>query len=394
MTQFRLSRRAALLQAMALGLSVGVPRTAKAALESQATGLASEKRFIVLRLYGGLDGISALIPYGEPRLEALRKGDLPNLDQAHKVDGLFALHPALNTLKAMLDAGEAALIPAAATHDKSRSHFQAGNLLETGGPRPHALASGWLNRLAAHVPAHLPPIALQPQLPLMLRGQTEAVSLAPTRGVDMRRYAKTLEAQFRTDPMLESVWEEMQIVEQMKARTNPAQLRAAVGYSYSPARTRQAGLLIGKMLSDSFGPRIAYAGMGGFDTHNDHLGALNASLAGVDSFLAATKEGLRETWKDTLVLVVSEFGRTAHINGSRGTDHGTATTAILAGGAIKNAGIRGDWPGLGQQDLRDGRDLTALCDFRDIIAEVAFKHFIVAEANIATSIFPEKSFSI
>jgi uncharacterized protein (DUF1501 family) len=347
---------------------------------------ATEKRFVVVLLRGALDGLSAVPPYGDPAFSDVRGAlALPGPGAPGGVldlGGFYGLHPALANLHAMYVGGEAAVVHAAAGHYRSRSHFEAQDFLESGSDQ--RLNSGWLNRAVGLMPQRpgvdlALSVGLSP--PLVLRGPVTVQAWAPERFAqpDPDLYARLVSLSAR-DPIIGPA-----LAEGVKRRGDAA---AALGDAPSdPKHDRSFATLAGTaghLLAQENGPRIAVLEIGGWDTHAQQQHRLQVQLAQLDAGLAALKQGLGPAWSNTAVLAVTEFGRTAHINGTGGTDHGTAGAAFLCGGAIAGGRVLADWPGLGQGRLFENRDLAPTTDVRSIIKGLLNQHLDLPLSRLAT----------
>lgn len=359
-----------------------------------AAGRATDSRFVLVILRGGLDGIAAVPPYAEPRYGELRgpialappgSGDGAVLD----LDGTFGLHPALSNLHAMYEAREALVVHAAATPYRDRSHFEAQNVLEAGSVGPSAAAGGWLNRALAALAAAgnaREAVALADRVPLVLRGEIAVASWAPSRlpvpGDDtLLRVRELYEA---ADPALaQSLYDALEV----RAIVGDTSEQRRDGLRVTPLASAAA-----RFLASPDGPRIAVLDAGGWDTHQNQgaaQGPLAQRLRGLDSGLETLKTELGAHWRDTTVIVVTEFGRAAAVNGTRGTDHGTAGCAFVLGGAVAGGRVLADWPGLALRDLYDSRDLRPTTDLRALFKAVLHERFAVGEAALARAVFPD-----
>jgi uncharacterized protein (DUF1501 family) len=374
-----------------------------------------DARLVVVILRGALDGLAAVPAYGEPRYAALR-GQLAlaspgSSGGALKLDGLFALHPSLTNLHALYGAGELAVLHAVATPYRDRSHFDGQMVLENGGTAA-GLRDGWLNRAlgafaagkhdvavgrgAAPAPAALPPslaVALADNVPLVLRGPESVTSWSPSRLPDaaddtLERVADL----YANDPLLSSRLRDALAMRDM-AGDSPQGGGAARGAGFRG--DAQIGPLVSaaaRFLKADDGPRIAVFEAGGWDTHANQgaeQGQLALRLGGLDGAVAALKRDLGAVWNDTALLIVTEFGRTVAANGTRGTDHGTGGCAFLAGGAAKGGRVIADWPGLGERDLLEGRDLEPTTDLRAVFKGVLRDHLGVSAGTLDTVVFPD-----
>ncbi len=384
-----ISRRSFLNTLAVGGLAGALPRLAVAASAS------GRQRLVLVILRGGLDGLAAVAPYGDPDYQNARGGlaiEPPGAaDGVLDLDGFFALHPALSTLHGHYRRGELTVVHAVASPYRKRSHFDAQNVLELGLAAPHASRQGWLNRslplLRGAGPAHSEDyaMAIGQSLPLVLRGPEGAGSWAPSRlpGPDddlLDRLVALYDGDAFLGPRLEAALQ----AERMAGGTDGGLKRGGDAF----ATLCEAAA---RMLADRAGPRIAVMEAGGWDTHaNQGLagGALAQRLRRLDDGLGRLAVGLGPAWRHTAVLVVTEFGRTVAMNGTRGTDHGTASVALLLGGALNGGRVLGDWPGLAPQRLRDRRDLTPVTDVRAVYKGVLRDHFGVSTADLESRIFP------
>ena len=374
-----LTRRAALLgltSAFALG-------RASLALAAAQT----EKRFVVVILRGALDGLSAVAPYGDPALAALRGEILlpmPGQDGGMlDLGGFYGLHPSLAGLHTMYQAGELLPVHAVAGPYRVRSHFEAQDYLESGAD--HRMTSGWLNRVLASLPkARDEALAVGVSVPLLLRGPASVESWAPHgfAAPEPDLYARVASLS-QDDKVLGPA-----IAEGLRGRGFSASVmggdEAAKDRYAFPALAAAAG----KMLHATAGPRIAALEIGGWDTHAAQTPRLAGVLRQLDAGLAALKSGLGEEWRQTAVLVMTEFGRTVRANGTKGTDHGTGTVAFVLGGAVAGGRVAADWPGLGAGKLLDDRDLRPTTDLRAIAKGLLAQHLGLGAAAL-TQIFPD-----
>ena len=375
-----LTRRAALL---GLTAAVGFGR-ASLALAAAAT----EQRFVVVILRGAMDGMAAVVPYGDPALASLRPdAGQPGPGGLLDLGGFFGLHPALTSLHGMYEAGEFLPIHAVAGPTRVRSHFEAQDCLEAG--TDHRMTSGWLNRLAGALPpastrVEAEALAVGVSVPLLLRGPAETANWAPHAAAmpqpDLYARIAALNA---ADPVTGPA-----IAEGLRAR----------GFSDTvlrdepqvPARTAFPALAgaAGRMLAAPDGPRLAALETGGWDTHTAQAQRLAEPLRQLDAGLAALKIGLGEAWQRTTVLVMTEFGRTARLNGTGGTDHGTATVALVLGGSVRGGRVLATWPGLADGKLLEDRDLAPTIDLRSIAKGLMLQQFGLPDATLEV-IFPD-----
>ena len=366
-----LSRRTLIGRAALTGVAAFGPSLAFAAAPA-------DRRFVFIILRGAMDGLAAVMPVGDPAYAGLR-GSLADPQQGTpvKLDGLFALHPALTETAGMYAAKEALFIHAVASPYRERSHFDAQNVLETGGTAAYALKDGWLNRLVALMPKE-PAMAVAATVPMALRGSAPVSSYAPS-GLPQANddLLARVGALYASDPQLHPLWSEA-----MDARLLAG---ADGGGRASPVAL---GKLAATFLAKADGPRIATIEIGGWDTHAAQAGRLNAQLKQLDATLGALKAGLGPVWAKTVVLAATEFGRTAAVNGTGGTDHGTGGVAIVAGGAVAGGRVVADWPGLGPSQLYENRDLRPTTDLRAVMLGLTAESFGLDPAHAAKTVFP------
>ena len=385
------------------GLGLGATFLAAPALAASAP----DRKLVMIGLRGAMDGLSASPPIGDPDYAALRGPIAIPTDQALKLDDHFALHPKLASLHAMAMTGEARIAPAAALPQHVRSHFEAQDLLESGGDALYAVSTGWLNRaLAASGPGGVTAISIGPQEPLILRGPVRTQSWSPGgHGADTSRATTVLQELYKSDPLLGPTFASG-LQTELQAATLAAGTPAAGPTTDAPPTGIQAVLAKGRADSRGFaiaaakflrapgGPSVAVISLDGFDTHaaqDAAEGQLAVRLANLDGVLEGLKAGLGPEWSKTVAIAVTEFGRTAHMNGTRGTDHGTASTLILAGGALKPCGIIGDWPGLSQARLFEARDLKPTLDVRQVFRGVLSDHLGLSRRTLDTQVFPQSA---
>jgi uncharacterized protein (DUF1501 family) len=339
-----------------------------------------------------MDGLIAAPPVGDPSFADAR-GPLAVFNgKPLALDGTFALNPLLPQLHAMYGQGEMAVVQATGLPYRERSHFDAQQVLESGGSKPHELATGWLGRAlgaAGGVAGGLQAVALETAVPLVLRGPTEVDTWAPSALPDPSAdLVVRLEAMYRNDPALA----------QALARARGLREEPGMGAN-SPdlgggGRNRAAMALAGKAAEFlQRGSQVAVLEMGGWDSHVNAAtanGALSNNLRALDATLAALREGLLPggVWGRTVVLVATEFGREVAVNGNAGADHGTGGAAFLLGGAVRGGRVVADWPGLARKDRYEGRDLRITTDLRAVLRTVLADHLRVPRAALDTSVLP------
>ncbi|HEX2815150.1 MAG TPA: DUF1501 domain-containing protein, partial [Phenylobacterium sp.] len=329
-------------------------------------------------------------------------------DTALPLDGTFALHPQLTAVHAMAKAGEARIVPAVATPDRARSHFEAQDVLETGAAGVYSTTSGWLNRTVETLSAHrkIDALSVGPTAPLILRGKVQTASWSPGRSVDAEaRLPTLLQDLYRNDPLLGPALARGLATETMAKDATagldggqPAMMAGPNGKGGGGAGAQQgrdAARTLGQSLAgfmrEPGGPTVAAISLDGFDSHANQAGLLTQRLAYLDAVLDGVHTGLGPEWKNTVVLVATEFGRTARANGTGGTDHGTGSTALVLGGGLKPGGIVGDWPTLKQQALYENRDVAPTLDMRGLFKGVLADHMGVDRAALDSTIFPSSA---
>jgi uncharacterized protein (DUF1501 family) len=396
------SRREALIGAGSLFAWSQMPRLARAE--------GRDPRLLVIVLRGALDGLGAVAPVGDPDWIGLR-GDralvLDGKPPALPLDSFFALNPAMPNLHRLYKAQQAIIVHAAATPYRERSHFDGQDVLESGIARPGAVDTGWLNRalveLASDGQVDLRGsrvLGVGAVTPLVVRGKAPVMSWVPQKllAASDDTQARLLDLYQHTDPKLAVA---------LQARMRLASLGGTGGMDapapgelpeYGIARLRayvaETAGTAARFLAKPDGPRVGAAGFVGWDTHINE-GAVSGQLANLlgalDVALAAIETNMGDAWRETVVAVVTEFGRTARINGTDGTDHGTGTVALLVGGALKGGRVIADWPGLKQVQLYEGRDLKPTTDLRAVLKGLLRDHLRVGERVLASTVFPDSA---
>jgi len=358
------------------------------------------QRLVVILLRGALDGMSAIVPYGDPNLAPLRPKLIPPAvgqpGGMYDLGGFYGLHPALSNVYAMYQAGEALPIHAVAGPYRTRSHFEAQDLLQLGAPADEtSITSGWLNRVLAELPARPPQaslagLAVGIGTPLLLQGPVQVGSYATDSFAipppDLYARIAALNAgDPLTGPAIAEGLREMSFDANIMSDDTaaaPGDLPAKGGNSF-PSLASKAGAL----LAAAQGPRIAVFQLEGWDTHGNQVGGLKPPLTGLDQGILNLKTALGPAWNDTVVLVVTEFGRTAAMNGTNGTDHGTATMAFVLGGNVAGGKVRATWPGLSGSQLFENRDLAPTLDVRAVAKGVLAAHLDLSDDALAR-VFP------
>jgi uncharacterized protein (DUF1501 family) len=370
-----------------------------------------DPRFLTTVLRGAVDGLAVVAPVGDPDWTKLRGDKGLTLDgqtPARPLDGFFALNPAMPNLHRLYQAGQATIVHAVATPYRERSHFDGQDVLESGHSKPGAVDTGWLNRAFAALQSEghadtrgRQAFAVGPVAPLVVRGPAPVLCWVPPRlpPVGDDTTMRLLDLYNHTDPALARALEE---------RIGLAAIARAGGMTGEPDNDRPAVQIGGieqvrkyfaeaagaaaKFLARADGPRVGALALDGWDTHVNEgavKGRLANLLGALDGAIAQTETNMGDAWRETVVVFVTEFGRTARINGNDGTDHGTATVAILVGGALNGGRVLADWPGLKDADLYEHRDLRATTDLRAVLKGLLDEHLRVDEQVLGTDVFPD-----
>jgi uncharacterized protein (DUF1501 family) len=400
MTMTRLhapSRREMLLASGTLFAWAHLPRLARAE--------GRDPRFLAVILRGALDGLAAVAPVGDPDWAALRGDNALTLEgktPALKLNDFFALNPAMPNLHRMFTAKEAIIVHACATPYRERSHFDGQDVLESGLTRPTLSESGWLNRALAGLapggrvnPAGSKAFAVGPVTPLIVRGPAPVLPWSPQRILPASEDTLTrlLDLYRHADAKLAAVLEEHSRVAALERAGDMEQKPGAPppGPAQVQAYFAEVAGAAAKFLAQPDGPRVGALALDGWDTHyNEGIanGRLSQLLGALDGALAAVETNMGPAWHETVVALLTEFGRTARINGTEGTDHGTATVALLAGGALKGGRVIADWPGLKSADLYENRDLKATTDLRAVLKGLLRDRLRADERALAQNVFP------
>ncbi|HXG81707.1 MAG TPA: DUF1501 domain-containing protein [Sphingomicrobium sp.] len=369
-----IDRRFFLTASAGLIASLGLPRMAFAV----ASG---DRRFVFIIQRGAADGLAIVAPTGDPAFAGIRGDFARDSEGGARLDSHFTLHSALAETAKLYAAKEALFVHAVASPYRERSHFDGQNILETGGSRAYQRQDGWMNRLLGMVgPGERSALALAATIPPALRGPYPASSYAPSALPDasgglMSRVA----AMYQADAQLHALWSQAVATREMAGEQ-------AASRRDNGAAT---GALAARLLSGEKGARIAFIETEGWDTHANQRGALARQLRNLDALLAALKSGLGAEWAKTLVIVATEFGRTAAPNGTGGTDHGTASAAMMFGGGLAGGRVIADWPGLSRAELYEGRDLRPTTALDALIAAAIAQHYGLETGRVMSTLFPD-----
>jgi uncharacterized protein (DUF1501 family) len=406
-----ISRRIFLKNGAFAFVSLGFAPSFLARTAAAAGGAGRPKRLIAIFQRGAVDGLNVVVPFAESSYYTSRpsiaiprpgSGDGAAID----LDGFFGFNPRLQALKPLWDARQLAIVHACGSPDNTRSHFDAQDYMETATPGRKSTADGWLNRYLqarAHDAADAGPadgqspfraVALAPQLPRMLQGAAPALALNQVAQFDVRggggRASAMFEAAYASAPdqVLNGTGRQAFDAIKMLKSTDPAKYQPENGAEYPTTPFGQALRQVAQLTNSNLGLEVAFADIGGWDTHVNQ-GAAQGQLANrLDDFaraISALVKDLGDRMEDTVVLTMSEFGRAVNENGNRGTDHGHGNAMMVIGGAVRGGRVYGKWPGLAVEQRWERRDLAVTTDFRDVFAEIVVRHLGVSSAN---AIFP------
>ena len=384
------------------------------AADTAATG---KKRFVIIFQRGAADGLNIVVPHAEPSYYAMRPTIAIPRQQVIDLDGFFGLHPAMASFKPLWDQGHLAIVHAAGSPDPTRSHFDAQDYMESGTPGLKATEDGWLNRAlrdsenvwhgsATRVPGpeargtQVSPfraIALGSSLPRMLSGTAPAVAISNVndfsvggRNPQAQPLSNTFEAMYdqSVDAVLHGTGHETFDAVKMLKAADPAKYTPASGANYPRGPLGNALRQVAQLMKADLGVEIAFSDVGGWD-HHVNEGSVQGQIANrvgdLAQAMAAFWTDMGNLAEDTVVVTMSEFGRTARENGNRGTDHGHANVMFVLGGPVRGRHVYGRWPGLAQEHLYEGRDLALTTDFRTVLSEVVYRH--LGNRNLS-AVFP------
>lgn len=349
----------------------------------------TDSRFVLVFLRGALDGLGVVEPYGDANLKQLR----PSLVLAEPgapggladLGGFWGLHPALKTMLSLYRSNDMLAVHAVASSDRSRSHFQGQDMMEIGADT--RMTSGWLNRIAGVLPSNQNcdmALAMGGTSPLILHGPTPTTTWDPfhPRPRVSEGFYSNIVAMHAADPLTGA-----ELADGLNERHYVDRVLAGTSYDGLPGGFPRLARAAAKLLAAPDGPRLAELELGGWDTHIAQVPRLAEALSQLDAGVAVLRAGLADVWSKTVVLVLTEFGRIVRVNGSGGTDHGTGTVAFLMGGAVAGGRVVVDWPGLGQGQLFEDRDLQPTLDIRAVAKGVLGRHFRLSPDQLAT-VFP------
>jgi uncharacterized protein (DUF1501 family) len=387
-------------------VSFGVaPQALVRSVYAAGEGGRRRKTLVVVFQRGAVDGLNVVAPYGDPVYRRLRPTiALPaprggSRDAALDLDGHFGLHPALEPLLPLWKNGTLAAVQAVGSPDPTRSHFDAQDFMESGTPGRKSTEDGWINRhlqaspLAGATPFRA--VSLTPTLPRSLAGRAPAVAMSSIREFELRasagpRVATGFEGMYdaAVKDVLHGTGQETFDAIQFLKKSDPSRYAPAPGAVYPRGRYGDALKQVAQLVKADVGVEVAFTEIGGWD-HHAAEGAVQGQLAQrlreLGGALAAFERDLGTRMQDVVVVTLTEFGRTVHENGNRGTDHGHASMSFVMGGGVRGGKVHGRWPGLEPRSLYEGRDLAVTTDFRDLIGEVLTAH--LGDRDLA-AVFP------
>jgi uncharacterized protein (DUF1501 family) len=392
------TRRGLLAAAGGFGLSIG--------FMGRAFGdhALVKKKLVFVIARGAMDGLSASPPVGDPDYAALRGRIAIPPQRALMLDGTFGLHPALTTVHGLARRGQARIAPAVASPDRARSHFEAQDVLESGAATAYGAGSGFLNRALEAMPGRrIEALSVGATAPLILRGRVTTGSWSPGAAAGgSPRLPAILGDLYAADPLLGPALarglrtEAMADAAMGDVPAGDGRMGGGVAGLVRQGQTaaRGIGQTVAGFMRQPDGPQLVAVSIDGWDTHANQgaaEGQLGNRFAYLDALLAGLQEGLAAEWRDTVVVVATEFGRTARVNGTGGTDHGTGSTALLLGGALKPGGIVGDWPTLRADALYENRDTRPTLDLRGLFKGVLAEHMGVDRRALDEAVFPDSA---
>jgi uncharacterized protein (DUF1501 family) len=359
--------------------------------------VSKKKTLIVIFQRGAVDGLNMVVPFGDSDYYNLRPNiSIPKPNANNGVldlDGFFGLHPSLKSFEGLWKSKQLAIVHSAGSPDNTRSHFDAQDYMESGTPGDKGTRDGWLNRVlqssTAKDDSPFRGVAMTQQVPRSLIGKYPSIAMTNLADFSIKAgvYSKNVQGGFegiyeenKKDALGEAGKETFEAVNFLK-EMNPAKFKPENGAIYPNTSFGNSLKQIGQMIKAGVGLEIAFSEMGGWDTHSNEVNPQNRSTGQLANLLrefgqsiSALSTDLGKKMDDVVILTMSEFGRTAKENGTRGTDHGHGNAMFVIGNNVKGGKVYGDWKGLSNSNLNEGRDLAVTTDFRDVFAEVASKH--------------------
>ena len=351
---------------------------------------AQGRKLVVIFQRGACDGLNVVVPYTEANYYAMRPTIAIKQTEVLDLDGKFGLHPAMASLKPLYDAGHLAVVHAVGSPDPTRSHFDAQDYMESGTPGVKATQDGWLNRALqgeskAGKPSPFRAVALGTQVPRTLQGSVPAVAVANLqdfsvagRGQQTSALSNAFQAMYdgSSDTMLHGTGQETFEAVRMLKSADPARYTPATGVNYPTTPFGNSLKQTAQLLKANLGVEAAFSDVGGWDTHQNQGGAtgqLANRLREFSDAISAFWKDMGDGAGDITLVTMSEFGRTAHQNGTGGTDHGHANVMFVLGGTVRGGKVYGRWPGISNEQLNEGRDLVVTTDFRNVLGEAAYR---------------------
>ena len=353
-----------------------------------ATDAPSPRKKILVAIFqrGAADGLNVVVPHGEkayydlrPSIAIPRPGSGEN--SAIDLDGFFGLHPSLGPLKPLWDHQNLAIVDAVGSPDPTRSHFDAQDYMESGTPGRKATQGGWMNRALPKPEGKVSPVravSLGPTLARTMAGPNPAVAVQSiasfqVRNADAARQFETMYMETK-DPQLRAAGRETFEAVSMLQAIQRKPYTPAAGAEYPRSRFGDSLRQVAQLIKADVGVEMAFADIGGWDHHVNESNQLTNILRDYAQALAAFWTDMGDRMTDIALVTMSEFGRTAHENGNRGTDHGHANCMFVMGGPIKGGKVYGQWPGLAREQLYESRDLALTTDFRDVLGDLVSNH--------------------
>lgn len=368
-------------------LAAGALFTAWASTGALSTAFAQptvRRKLLFVIQRGAADGLAEIAPTGDPHFAALRSPFLEEAQSGLALNAMFRLHPSLVQIGALYQKKEASFVHATATAYRDRSHFDAQNVLESGGDTPYKLKTGWLNRLATIVAEHSEQprsaaLALSPDLPLALRGPAQASNYMPSA-------LPSPDGDFLTQ--LNRIYgDSPDIAAALQAGSTTRAMAGDVGH-LGKKDSAAAGALMARLMSGPDGADIAMLETEGWDMHANSQFPMRKALERLDNLVGAFHKAMGRQWRDMLVIVATEFGRSAAINGTKGTDHGVGGAMMLLGGTVRGGRVVADWPGLGKAQLLDGRDVRPTIAQEAAMSGAMAAHFGLEPRKTQAALFP------
>ncbi len=379
--------------ALAIAGTAAIPSFLVRSVMAEASA-SSKRKLVVVFQRGAADGLNIVVPYREKNYYAMRPSIAIPQDQVLDLDGFFGLHPSLASFKPLYDQGHLAIVHAAGSPDTTRSHFDAQDYMESGTPGVKSTQDGWLNRaLQAEDLRHrcagtceqhtaFRALALGSDVPRTLAGKIPAIALSNVngftvagRGATQSPAANAFETMYAEsgDRIFHSAGDETFDAVKMLRAANPAKYTPGAGVNYPTSEFGNSMKQIAQLLKANLGVEAAFTNVNGWDTHQNQ-GGVNGQLANrLSDFSLSVAAFWRDMGDDNgniTLVTMSEFGRTAHENGTGGTDHGHANAMFVLGGNVKGGKVYGRWPGLDNEQLNEGRDLVLTTDYRNVLGEV------------------------